>query len=399
MKLEDPDNGVVIDDEFPCSSAGDMRVLKPGVFEVGFQPENIPRWFQQVLDDLFDGKGVPKEYMAQVRVRNTENATRRVTLRFLLSPKGSNYMYPPWWLWRDDVGWAWIPPEDTDYHEHEYMDASVELRPRESVRIASAPYEEPDTVLEKTRRLAERYEMWTYREIGTSAQGRPLVVLETEPRDLKLLVDATMQSSEPVSWGITHVAHWLTIPTSRAQQLLEKVQFCLMPMMNPDGVYVGHSLTNAVGEMPMFGINNLVEGKGAAQETKALWNYLLEVKPDAAIEVHAHFTRDGFTRSIGIHDKDSMPEHLQVKGAVIEQAIFENFHAEPLNNRKVLIDPRQPEHDIYGYRYISERAGTIRTFLQAVPDSIESHCADVREMVETVAWALIQWQDNPEADR
>ena len=153
-------------------------------------------------------------------------------------------------------------------------------------------------------------------------------------------------------------------------------------------------MTNSVGEVPKFGINDLVEGtRPAPLETEALWKYLVEFKPDASLEVHAHFTRKGFTRSIGMHDKASMPEHMRAKGAVIEDAIYANYHAEPLDNRKVLIDPREPEHNVYGDRYVAEKAGTIRTFLQAVPDSIEAHAADVREMVETIADALIVWED------
>ena len=143
--------------------------------------------------------------------------------------------------------------------------------------------------------------------------------------------------------------------------------------------------------MPKFGINNLVEGREAPNETETLWNYLVDTKPDVSIGVHAHYTREGFTRSIGMHDKASMPARLQKKAEMIEQAIFRNYHAAPLDNRKVLIDPRKPEHDVYGDRHVSEQAGTIRTFLQSVPDSIESHSADVREMVETVAEALIQY--------
>ena len=80
MRLEDTDLGIVIDDDFPCSSAGEMRVLEPGVYEIGYKPEEIPKWFQDLLDELFDGKGVPKEYMAHVRVRNIGDVPRRVTL-------------------------------------------------------------------------------------------------------------------------------------------------------------------------------------------------------------------------------------------------------------------------------------------------------------------------------
>ncbi len=393
MTFEDSEIG--IDSDFACSSAGPVRKLDGGVYEVDYQREELPQWFQDVLDELFDGAGVPKEYMAHVRVQNTGGETRRITLRFLTSKKGANYMYPPWWV-RRDGGWSWIPPEDTRHdHDNLYIDTTVEITPGESVRIASAPYEEPDAVCEKARRLAQRSPLWTYREIGPTAQGRPLPVLETEPRPLKLMVEATMQSCEPVSWGIMHVAHWLTIPTTRVRRLLDQIQFCLLPMTNPDGVFVGHSVTNAAGEVPKFGINDLVEGtRPAPRETEAVWNYLLELRPDAEIEVHAHFTREGFTRSIGMQDRDSMPEALRPKAQVIEDAIFANFHADPLDNRKVLIDPRKPKHNVYGDRHVSGKAGVIRTFLQAVPDSPESHAADVREMVETIAEALIQWQSN-----
>ena len=75
--------------------------------------------------------------------------------------------------------------------------------------------------------------------------GKTNLRIETEPRDLTLLVDATMQSCEPVSWGILHVAHGLTIPTARTLRLLDHVQFCLMPITNPDGVCEGRSVTNA----------------------------------------------------------------------------------------------------------------------------------------------------------
>lgn len=392
MTFEDPKNGILIDSDFPCSSAGPVRVLDAGVYEVDYQREELPQWFQAVLDELFEGRGVPKEYMAHVRVWNTGDAPRRITLRFLLSDRGASYMYPPWWVHRDG-GWSWIPPEDTAYDDANLTnDTTVDVNSGESIRIASAPYEAPDVVCEKARRLAQRSPVWTYREIGPTAQGRPIPVLETGPRPLKVLVEATMQSCEPVSWGIMHVAHWLTIPTMRARRLLDRVQFCLLPITNPDGVFQGHSVTNAAGEVPKFGINDLVEGnRPAPRETEAVWNYLLELRPDAEIEVHAHFTREGFTRSIGMQDRRSMPEALRAKAAVIEDALFANFHADPLDNRKVLIDPRKPEHNVYGDRHVSEKAGVIRTFLQAVPDSLESHAADVREAVETVSEALIQW--------
>ena len=393
MFTEDADFEVSVDGDFPCGSAGEIRVVEPGRFEVGFKAEQIPDWFQVLLDGLFGGGGVPKDYMAHVRVTNNAGETLRVGLRFLLSPKGCPYMFPPWWV-RRESGWDRIPDKDTLMCEGEFVETTVDIAPGECIRVASAPYEEPEEVVRKARHLAETNDIWTYREIGTSAQGRPLPLIESALRPLKLLVTASMQSSEPVSWGIMHVAHWLTIPTTRARSLLDQIQFFLMPMLNPDGVFEGRSVTNAVGEVPKFGINRLVEGKEAPRETEALWTFLIENRPHALTEVHAHYTPVDFTRSVGMHDKDSMPDELKGRGAVIEQAIFENFHAPPLANRKVLVDPRRPEHNVYGDKYIAERAGCVQTWLQAVPDTIESHCADVREMVETMAKALIDWDSS-----
>lgn len=394
MRLNDETNGIHIDDEFECGSAGEIQRAGDSIYEIGYKPETIPDWFQQLLDELFDGAGVPKEYMAYVRLQNTGSKPARVRLKFLLSPKGKNYMFPPWWV-RTDDGWFWVPAEDTDMQfDDGHVDIALDVAPGVCLRVASAPYESPAVICRKSKALAAGSDVFTYREIGKSAQGRPLPVLETAERPLKIIVDASMQSCEPVSWGVMHLAHWLTISTTRARRLLDRVQFALMPVTNPDGIAEGRSVTNSVGEVPKFGINDLVEGtRPAPLETEALWNYLVEFKPDASLEVHAHFTREGFTRSIGMHDKDSMPEHMRAKGAVIEDAIYTNYHAEPLGNRKVLIDPREPEHNVYGDRYVAEKAGTIRTFLQAVPDSIEAHAADVREMVETIADALIVWED------
>ena len=136
MKLKNGD--IIIDDDFPCSSAGDMRIIESSISEIGYKPEEIPQWFQDLLDELFDGAGVPKEYMAHVRVRHLGNRAKWATLRFLLSKKGANYMYPPWWIWRENTGWAWIPSENTDFHPAEHIDISIHIQPGETIRIASA---------------------------------------------------------------------------------------------------------------------------------------------------------------------------------------------------------------------------------------------------------------------
>ena len=73
MRVADPRTGTACDDEFTCSSAGALALLPVAELPVGasvgfvvpFKPERIPAWFEQLLEELFGGGGVPKEYMAR----------------------------------------------------------------------------------------------------------------------------------------------------------------------------------------------------------------------------------------------------------------------------------------------------------------------------------------------
>lgn len=395
MRLKDPESRIVVDGDFACASAGAIRPLAADLYEVDYLREELPAWFQSVLEEYWDGGGVPKEYAFCVRVQNCGDSARRVGLRFRLSPKGAAYMAPPCWIQRRD-GWAWVPPEDTSIPEsREHIELAVEVEPGESVLVASAPYIAPEAVCEKAKCFAEHFDNWTYREIGETAQGRPIVALESEPRPLKVLVEATMQSCEPVAWGILHVAHWLTIPTARTRRLLEHVQFCLLPMTNPDGAAEGRSVTNSLGQVPKFEFNRIADGLPAALETQAIWDYNREGRHDAHVEVHAHFRWERMWRSVGLQARESLPEALREKSNFIEAAIDANYPESLPENAKRAIDPREPDKAVYGIQHRAEQCGTLSTWIQAMPETIESHAADVQEFVETIAEALILWKYGP----
>ena len=63
-------------------------------------------------------------------------------------------------------------------------------------------------------------------------------------------------------------------------------------------------------------------------------------------------------------------------------------HSDDSFNRLVLIDHTKPEEDVYGTNHVAG-LGQIVTWLQAVPASIDAHKADVREMAETLAMAVV----------
>ena len=386
MEFRDSEAGIVIDSDFPCGSAGQIRKQGEDLYEVDYQREPLPEWFQAV------GQGVPKEYAFCVRVRNAGPHPRRIVLRFLMSPKGSAYLAPPWWI-QDQEGWAWVPFEDVVADkEEEGAEVALTIAAGQTVVVASAPFVDPDKVCERARQLAGHFDLWTYREIGSTAQGRPIPVLESAPRPLKVAVSATAQSCEPVFWGILHIAHWLTIPTARTRDLLEEVQFCLLPVTNPDGAAAGLSVTNGLGEVPKFSWDQVAQGADGPAETRALWDYYLnEARPDVEVEVHAHFRWERMWRTIGTDVNPALPPALRAKGAILERALRQNFPDTLPENDMSMIDYRRPEHEVYGDQYFNEK-GILRAFLQAIPETIESHGADVQEMVETVAEALIEWR-------
>jgi len=379
------ENGVVVDSDFECASAGEIRLREDGVFEIDYLHENVVDWFQELIDG---GVGVPKEYAFCVRARNTTQEPQRVTCRFLLSPVGREYLAPQEWIRRAD-GWEWIPAADVLVEDdRSAIEVSAELGPSETAWIGSAPFIDPGTVQRRAQALADEFEMWTYREIGRTAQDRPIVTLESPDKPLKAVIAATAQAAEPVAWGILHVAHWLTIPTARARRLLEHVQFVLMPMTNPDGAAEGRSLTNALGEVPKFSWQLAEEGKNAPAEARAWLEYLATLRPDVFMEIHAHFRWEHMWRTIGTDVVESVPGEMQDKSGAIEQALRTAFPDSLPENGMSMIDTRIPDHRVYGTQVL-HRLGILGGFLQAIPTSIESHGADVQEVAETLAEALI----------
>jgi len=63
----------------------------------------------------------------------------------------------------------------------------------------------------------------------------------------------------------------------------------MIPLPNPDGAFHGRSVTNAIGEVPMFSFGRHLAGEATPNETAWLWEYLSEVRPAAHIEFHTHY--------------------------------------------------------------------------------------------------------------
>ncbi len=380
-------SGIVLDADFDCASAGEIRVIKPSYFEIDYQVEKVVDWFQKQQDQ---GRGGPKEYTACVRARNTDTKPGRVCCKFLSSPgKGRNYLGPPWWI-RGTWGWEMIDVASTTSDaDHNYVEITVDIEADSSVLIASAPFVDPDAVCRWARSIADRYAVWSFGDIGTSASGRLIPLVETPERPLKVVVCATPQSAEPVSWGILHIAEWLTIPTASTKRLLDNVQFCLLPMTNPDGVAEGRSISNSLGEVPKFSWHLDEDGGKIPVETEAILTYLDRLRPDLALEIHAHHRWDSFWRTVAVDVPDAVPKPLRHKAEILDKAIRREYSEPDPETSIVMMDVREPERRLFGNQRLHQ-IGVLREFLQSVPAGLDAHRADVRRFVETTAEAIIE---------
>ena len=383
---------ITIDADFPSGSAGEIRRTGESCFEVAHKPEHLPDWFQQTLEKYWGGGGVPKEYMFHVRVSNHSDSTQQVSIRFLFSPSGCSYLALPWWI-RRDTAWQLLSDTEATISEvdgtYQHLDVKLSLHAGHSVCIGSAPYESPADVDAITHSLASEAHAWTVRELGRTAQGRPILALESETRPLALLASATMQACEPTWTGLHHAARAWMADNPETNHLREQIQLCVVPLTNPDGLAGGFSVTNAEGEVPKFSTHMVHAGRPAPLETEALWNYVDQLRPTARIEMHAHFTQPGFSRSIGMQEIESLPLALRNTATAIERAIDRHYHHADSHNRRVRIDPRIAEHDVYGVREMADTFGLVELFLQAISDPIDAHNDDVFTCIKTVAEGLI----------
>ena len=287
MLFEDRAGGLCFDARFPTGSSGPMRLLEDGRYEAQPQVEPVAGWFSEALEEHFAGAGVPREYACNLRLRASR--ARSVELRYCFTrTNGKAYMEPPYWIYRGGR-WRPVPQVDTTYVSHSHVDLRFEVGSGEEVQVANKPFYAPAEIARQMRDLTAVSPIFQLRELGRTQGGRPLLALETEARPETIVVGATLQPAEPAGRPVLAVAHWLTDRSALTQRLLERFRFCFLPLGNPDGAAAGHSVTNALGEVPMFSFGHLLEGRQAPLETRHLWAYMAALRPAAYIEFHTHY--------------------------------------------------------------------------------------------------------------
>ena len=314
------DGWVQIDADFDCGSAGEIRIVD-GRYEVEPKPEPVPEWFTAALEEHFAGAGVPREYACCVRISSLVDEQREIALRFHFSKtNGRRYMAPPYWICRAGR-WQTIAATATDFVAECHVDLRCALEPGETVLVANKPYVKPGEVAAAIDDLVERFPFFHRRELGQTAEGRSILALETDAREDAIVVGATMQPAEPGARPVLGVAHWLTDRSALSERLLQRFQFCLIPLPNPDGAAQGRSVTNARAEVPMFSFGRLLEELPAPLETQAVWRYMEVLVPTAYIEFHPHY-QDVQAHKLNPMALEWYPESMHAKVQRVEDALI-----------------------------------------------------------------------------
>ena len=389
---------IQIDADFEGGSAGDIHTGENGLIEIEPKPEEVPGWFFEALDVHFGGAGVPREYACHVRVVNDGDEPRSVRLRFhFTKTNGAAYMAPPYWILRHGRWWP-IPAADTVFVEGSHVDLDLHLTPGELVHVANKPYVHGDDVLDEMEALAG-YGPFDLRELGRTAGDRAIVSLESTGYryDDTILFAATMQPAEPAARPVLAIAHWLTDGSALTQRLLERFRFAFVPLPNPDGTADGRSCTNGVGEVPMFSFGRLLSGEEAPLETRVLWDYAAELRPQSYMEFHTHY-QDVRAHKLNpmaaewFDDEDRKALLGRVDAALL--SLNADWRVTPIERSTPLCEAGK-------FTNLAERLGTLAYCYQVYTITEEATCAHAVSVARPLATALAgpEWEAGGAAPR
>ncbi len=286
-RFHDSDSGITLDNEFECASAREFSRIGPGHYQVELLIENYSPDYPVVW-----------EYMFCFRVRSQSDQAQTVTFRVMKGRGGISYLDGPHFAKRNGK-WGLVPRSQT-HMTQDYVEVTLEVAAGDEFLLGNHPFPTPAEVESAMHATAAALDDFSVREFGRTPEDRPLLALESQPRDKTVIVFDTMQPAEPGDVPMLFLAHWLSSRSAEAERLLEEYQFCLMPLTNPDGTAHGHSVTNAAGEVPRCHFEDAKLGKPVPAEAATTWEYLAEKKPTAFIEFHIHYLVHAPHKLVGV---------------------------------------------------------------------------------------------------
>lgn len=245
---------------------------EPGVPEMGFN---------RVFYDYNFACGIrnesPKERTLNIRLNLCERSGKR----------NLHFMEGPYWV-REGESWRNLPPSVHETGVY-WINTRLTVQPHEEIVLSTKPFWTPEDLLRVVGTYEEQLPFVSHRSIGTTAEGRDIMCVETEERDQVVMVTSSLQSAEFAGGAILSWLDWLGMNSNQTQKILEQFQFCLIPETMSDGLAHGYSIMNAVGQCPMFEYRKAFDGDpDAPAETAANVRLLKEKVPVAWVDLHIH---------------------------------------------------------------------------------------------------------------
>lgn len=281
-EILDRDSGVVLFSGFEGASAGEMRQVGDGCFDVDcLQEERVP---EAAFDRVF------YDYNFAIGLRNTTDQVQGAQIRLHLCERSAGrnwrFMAGPYWI-KEGRGWRRLL---STHHQHgdDWVETSLRLDPHQRTILSTKPF----WTARETEAILDEYETKLpfvhKRSLGKTAEGRDLWVIETQPREERIFIHSSFQSAEFAGDVVLHVLDWLGTPTRKSTELLSRFQFTLLPVPMPDGVAHGYSIMNARGRCPMFDFGHASRGEHCAEESLYTWRDLAARPPVLLLAVHVH---------------------------------------------------------------------------------------------------------------
>ena len=243
------------------------------------------------------GAGDPYSMMSWVfcvKITNRSNGPRTLKLDVQnINHSGHDEAYV--WAKRGDIrdraDASVLPGSDEDWS----FRATVRMGAGETLYLSNGYWYPPSEMTAWLTDVAEKHsDLCTLRDIGRTAQGRPisaLTISDPEPTDKKarILIAASPQGSEIGAWACRRLIAFLLSDDAFAEKVRKKWVLDVIPQTNPDGEALGTVMVNALGENPLFEFKQVADGGSGSAEAVGLWNWAKSHPPAIYLEYHCYY--------------------------------------------------------------------------------------------------------------
>ncbi|AND39719.1 M14 family zinc carboxypeptidase [Cytobacillus oceanisediminis] len=197
-------------------------------------------------------------------------------------------------------------------------------------------YEEVVKTLNGIEQISKgKVEVFTLDRFGKSEQGRSIYVAKVGTGEKKIWVQAQIHGNEKLvtEAALQLLKTYASNNSKEVQTVLEESTLYFIPMYNPDGAEMNTRGTKITETGQLLDLNRdwSVDGGFKAKESKVVYSYWAELKPDFAIDLHhqglkqVYGTNEATSFSLGISlapDGPTLPKETDYNDVTKQMMAF-----------------------------------------------------------------------------